>query len=68
MYLYIFDILIISGWKYEKYKKISIPKGFFTKSRPHATKQDEDYIPFVKNVLNGKSKAKIVSLKRKNIG
>ena len=51
-------------------KKFSFPKGFFTKSRPHATKQDEDYIPFEwsKNVLNGKSKAKIVSLKRKNIG
>ena len=38
-----------------KEKKVKFPKGFFSKSRPHATKQDEDYIP-------------IVSLKRKNIG
>ena len=54
----------------EKEQKVKFPKGFFTKNRPHAAKQDKDCIPFEwsENVLNGKSKVKIVSLKEKNIG
>lgn len=50
-------------------RKTVFPKGFFTQPRPHATKQDkEDIIPFQwsENVLNGKSKVKIVSLRDKS--
>lgn len=52
-----------------KEKKAIFPKGFFTKSRPHAVKQDEDNIPFKwsESVLRGKSKVKIVSLNKKNM-
>lgn len=52
-------------------KRFAFPKGFFTKDRPHADKHnDKDMIPFKwsENVLNGKSKVKIVSLNKKNMG
>ena len=43
------------------------PKGFFTQSRPHVKKQNKDDKPFEwdKNILEGKSKVKIVSAKSK---
>ncbi|MBQ9071644.1 MAG: hypothetical protein IJY25_00605 [Bacilli bacterium] len=54
----------------EKKKRPTFPKGFFTKSRPTITTKEalKDVIPFEwsKNVLNGKSKVKIVSLDKKN--
>lgn len=52
-----------------KERKIIFPKGFFTQTRPHTIKQNnEDLTPFQwsENVLNGKSKVKIVSLKDKS--
>lgn len=60
-----YTIITVGGCDERKRKKIKFPKDFFTKSRPHASKQEKDYIPFQwsENVLSGKSKAKIVSLK-----
>ena len=51
----------------ERKNKIKIPKGFFSINRPTITTKEalKDVIPakWSKNVLNGKSKVKLVSLK-----
>lgn len=53
----------------EEKKRPTFPNGFFTKLRPQVNekKSKEKTTPFKwsKNVLNGKSKVKIVSLKEK---
>lgn len=53
----------------EKKKKPTFPKGFFTQARPQVSKKEslKNITPFEwsKNVLNGKSKVKIVSLDKK---
>lgn len=53
----------------EEKKRPTFPKGFFTKLRPQVNerKVKEKTTPFKwsKNVLNGKSKVKIVSLEEK---
>lgn len=50
-----------------KKEKTVFQKGFFTQSRPHVKKQDSSTKPFDwdKNILEGKSKVKIVSTKNK---
>ncbi len=50
----------------EKNKETIFPKGFFTKTRPHANKGEKiDSIPFKwsKKVLKGKTKVEIVGMK-----
>ena len=55
----------------EEKKKTTFPKDFFTQPRPHAKKEiSNDDIPFKwsKNVINGKSKVKIVSIQKNTLG
>lgn len=53
----------------EKKQRPTFPKSFFTQPRPHVTKKEalEDSIPFKwsSNVLEGKSKVKIVAMDKK---
>ena len=55
----------------DKKKRPTFPKGFFTKPRPTITAKEtlKDVIPFEwsKNVINGKSKVKIVSLESNRV-
>ncbi len=56
--------------KNDKKKITKFPKGFFTSIKPcriNHSKNSEEDLPFEwsENVLNGKSKVKLVSAKRK---